>query len=95
MYDQHEPAHTKRQPPSRNPHPRIMTRRGFGQKSRLTCGTPFAYFLLGYERRNVMKNPQNHLERAGAAGKALIVWLASGSLGLAVIAYLLFSGMGC
>ena len=31
----------------------------------------------------------------GAIGKALIVWLASGSLGLALVAYLLFSMMGC
>ncbi len=33
--------------------------------------------------------------RKGAIGKALIVWLASGSLGLAVIAYLIFAGAGC
>jgi hypothetical protein len=33
--------------------------------------------------------------RAGAAGKALIVWLASGSLGLAIVAFLLFKMMGC
>ncbi len=33
--------------------------------------------------------------RRGAIGKALIVWLASGSLGVAVIAYLIFAGLGC
>jgi len=42
-----------------------------------------------------MKKLQNRLERAGAAGKAMIVWLATGSLGAALVAYLLFSGMGC
>lgn len=33
--------------------------------------------------------------RAGAAGKALIVYLGSGSVLLAILAYFLFSGMGC
>lgn len=33
--------------------------------------------------------------RRGAIGKALIVWLASGSLGLAVVVYLIAAGMGC
>ena len=33
--------------------------------------------------------------RRGAAGKALIVWLASGSLGLAIVAFLVFKVMGC
>ena len=33
--------------------------------------------------------------RRGAIGKALIVWLASGSVGLAIVAFLLFRGMGC
>lgn len=33
--------------------------------------------------------------RRGAIGKALIVWLASGSLGLAIIAFLVFAGIGC
>ncbi len=33
--------------------------------------------------------------RRGAAGKALIVWLASGSLGIAVVAYLIFAMAGC
>jgi hypothetical protein len=35
------------------------------------------------------------LQRKGAAGKALLVWLASGSLGAALIAYLVFAAMGC
>ena len=33
--------------------------------------------------------------RYGAIGKALIVWLATGSVGAAIVAYLLFAGMGC
>ena len=33
--------------------------------------------------------------RRGAIGKALIVWLATGSLGAAVVAFLVFKGMGC
>ncbi len=33
--------------------------------------------------------------RRGAIGKALLVWLLSGSLGIAVIAYLIFAMMGC
>ena len=33
--------------------------------------------------------------RVGAIGKALIVYLASGSLGVALVAFLLFKGMGC
>lgn len=33
--------------------------------------------------------------RAGAAGKALLVYLGSGSVILAIVAYLIFSGMGC
>lgn len=33
--------------------------------------------------------------RAGAAGKALIVYLFSGSALVAILAYFLFSGMGC
>lgn len=31
----------------------------------------------------------------GAAGKAMLVYLFSGSLGAAVVAYLVFRGMGC
>lgn len=34
-------------------------------------------------------------QRAGAIGKALLVWLGTGSLGLAIVAYLIFAGMGC
>lgn len=33
--------------------------------------------------------------RRGAIGKALIVWLASGSFLAAVVAFLVFRGMGC
>ncbi len=34
-------------------------------------------------------------QRAGAIGKALIVWLASGSFLAAVVAFFAFSAMGC
>ena len=33
--------------------------------------------------------------RKAAAGKALVVWLATGSVGAALVAYLLFHSMGC
>jgi hypothetical protein len=33
--------------------------------------------------------------RRGAIGKALLVWLVTGSFGAALIAFLAFSGMGC
>ncbi|HEX8912592.1 MAG TPA: hypothetical protein VF796_09565 [Humisphaera sp.] len=33
--------------------------------------------------------------RRGAVGKALLVWLGTGSVGAAIIAYLLFANMGC
>lgn len=33
--------------------------------------------------------------RRGAIGKAFLVYLASGSVGVAVIAYLIFAGAGC
>jgi hypothetical protein len=33
--------------------------------------------------------------RAGAIGKALLVYLATGSVGVALVAFLLFKGMGC
>ena len=33
--------------------------------------------------------------RRGAIGKALLVWLGTGSIGLAIVAYLVFRGMGC
>ena len=35
------------------------------------------------------------IRRRAAAGKALIVYLATGSLGAAVVAFLLFKMMGC
>lgn len=46
-------------------------------------------------------NAQNRLpendpqRRKGAIGKALLVWLFSGSLGLAVIALIIFAAIGC
>jgi hypothetical protein len=33
--------------------------------------------------------------RKGAAGKALLVYLGTGSIGAAILAYLIFNGMGC
>lgn len=33
--------------------------------------------------------------RRGAIGKAFLVYLASGSVGVAVIAFLIFAGAGC
>ena len=33
--------------------------------------------------------------RTGAVGKAILVYLGSGSIVAAIAAYLLFSGMGC
>ena len=33
--------------------------------------------------------------RRGAIGKALLVWLGTGSVGAAIVAFLLFRGMGC
>jgi hypothetical protein len=34
-------------------------------------------------------------QRAGAAGKALLVYLGTGSIGVALVAYLIFKGAGC
>jgi hypothetical protein len=34
-------------------------------------------------------------QRVGAAGKALLVYLGTGSIGAALIAYLIFKGAGC
>lgn len=39
--------------------------------------------------------PARLRRRHGAIGKALIVWLLSGSLGLAIVAFLVLSLMGC
>ena len=41
------------------------------------------------------KLPLRNDQRRGAAGKALIVYLATGSLGAAVVAFLVFKMMGC
>lgn len=38
---------------------------------------------------------RNSIRERGAIGKALIVWLASGSVFAAIIAYLIFAGIGC
>jgi hypothetical protein len=40
-------------------------------------------------------NPTEERPRKAAIGKALIVWLATGSVGAAIVAYLVFAGMGC
>ena len=44
-----------------------------------------------------LENTQDTLDRPrkAAAGKALIVWLATGSVGAALVAFLLFKSMGC
>jgi len=34
-------------------------------------------------------------QRAGAIGKAFLVYLGTGSIAAAIIAYLVFAGMGC
>ena len=34
-------------------------------------------------------------QRVGAAGKALLVYLGTGSIGAALVAYLIFRGAGC
>ena len=34
-------------------------------------------------------------QRAGAIGKAFLVYLGTGSIGVAIIAYLIFAGAGC
>ena len=39
--------------------------------------------------------PMTLRARAGAAGKALLVYLGSGSVVLAIVAYLVFNSMGC
>jgi len=47
-------------------------------------------------RSDVESSPEiGDRPRFGAIGKALIVWLATGSVGAAIVAYLLFAGMGC
>jgi hypothetical protein len=33
--------------------------------------------------------------RVAAAGKALLVWLGTGSIGAAIVAYIIFKLMGC
>jgi hypothetical protein len=41
------------------------------------------------------KIPLTDPKRRGAAGKALVVYLATGSLGAAIVAFLIFRMMGC
>lgn len=44
----------------------------------------------------VLKDKPSLYSRArGAAGKALLVYLGTGSIGVAVVAYILFKVMGC
>ena len=44
----------------------------------------------------IEKNPRlSPPPRRGAIGKALLVYMGSGSILVAVIAYLIFAGMGC
>lgn len=41
------------------------------------------------------RNSTTSVRERGAIGKALIVWLGTGSVFAAIVAYLLFAGMGC
>ena len=41
------------------------------------------------------KQNRSFPQRAGAIGKAFLVYLGTGSVAVAVIAYLIFAGMGC
>ena len=53
---------------------------------------------MSQDNRNLPLHGQLPLtdpKRRGAAGKALIVYLATGSLGAAVVAFLIFKMMGC
>lgn len=58
--------------------------------------------IVAVRRREVRAEPRRARpplrtwrERTAAAGKALIVYLFSGSLLTAVVAYLIFKGTGC
>ena len=42
-----------------------------------------------------LRRPRSLARRTGAIGKALLVWLVSGSFGLALVAFLVFAMMGC
>jgi hypothetical protein len=42
-----------------------------------------------------MSEPVKHPRERGAVGKAILVYLGTGSIVVAGIAYLLFSHMGC
>ena len=41
------------------------------------------------------KQHRSFPQRAGAIGKAFLVYLGTGSIGIAIVAYLIFAGMGC
>ena len=47
------------------------------------------------DNKNSAKPRMSIPARVGAAGKALIVYLATGSVGAALVAFLLFKMMGC
>ncbi len=79
-----------------------------GPVTKLSLGTSFA--CMDWRRRPIIRrrkgiamlrpknsgwSPLREAKRAGAVGKALLVWLGTGSIGIAIVAYLLFAGMGC
>ena len=41
------------------------------------------------------KLPLTDPRRRGAIGKAFLVYLGTGSIGIAIIAYIIFASMGC
>jgi hypothetical protein len=43
----------------------------------------------------VKSTPMTRRRRVAAAGKALLVWLGTGSIGAAIVAYIIFKVMGC
>jgi hypothetical protein len=45
--------------------------------------------------QKVLPSSTPEAPRRGAIGKALLVWLVSGSFGLAVLAFLVFVVIGC
>jgi hypothetical protein len=63
---------------------------------RSRSGSRLAVFPINYERRTIVKeslttveNKPAKPEERGAIGAALVVWLLGGSLGLAVIVFIL------
>lgn len=60
------------------------------------------YDCLSVDLNEVLKQEQamkpidqNDVHRKGAAGKAFLVYLGSGSILMAVVAYFIFNAMGC